>query len=146
MRFSMGSLCCLLTHRPSPPFAQMGACVPSVCSALVLCVLCVLCVRCASRIRKLRKHGGLESSSPPSGIDFTAVPSRPLKSPRVTRFSFACFSPAVVARFESRATVSFASSVCAWVTVRKACVHIASSWICLDGRATPELSEDQSDA
>src|SRR5437867_7559324 len=139
----MGSLCCLLTHRPSPPFAQMGACVPSVCSALVLCVLCV---RCASRIRKLRKHGGLKVQVPLRHPHFTAVPSRPLKPPRVTRFSFACFSPAVVARFESRATVSFASSVCAWVTVRKACVHIASSWICLDGRATPELSEDQSDA
>ena len=89
---------------------------------------------------------GLKVQVPLRHPHFTAVPSRPLKPPRVTRFSFACFSPAVVARFESRATVSFASSVCAWVTVRKACVHIASSWICLDGRATPELSEDQSDA
>src|SRR5437867_9529885 len=34
-----GSLCCLLTHRPCPPFAEMGACVPSVCSACVLCVI-----------------------------------------------------------------------------------------------------------
>ncbi|PYS17947.1 MAG: hypothetical protein DMG11_34100, partial [Acidobacteria bacterium] len=37
-----------------------------VCNA---CVLCVLCVQCVSKVWKLRKHGGLESSSPPSGIN-----------------------------------------------------------------------------
>ena len=38
--------------------------MPGVCNA---CVLCVLCVQCVSKVWKLRKHGGLESSSPPSG-------------------------------------------------------------------------------